>query len=110
MGGDRKRIIKKMFNLMDANSSGQINEGEALPFLKHVHGSPEKALETWTEMLEKCDKDKNQKIDEAEFIDYYLHVVYAGRNREEMMTCLQQECERYEAALARVFVQGKNKS
>ena len=63
-GGERKKLVKKMFRLMDENSSGSVNEAEAIPMLKMVLGSPEAAQLYWKEMIEKCDKDKNSKIDE----------------------------------------------
>ena len=45
-GGERKKILKKMFRMMDENSSGSINESEALPMLRRVLGSPEAATVT----------------------------------------------------------------
>ena len=57
-------MVKKMFRLMDENSSGSVNEAEAIPMLKMVLGSPEAAVGYWKDMLDKCDKDKNSKIDE----------------------------------------------
>eukprot|EP00966_Prymnesium_polylepis_P291821 6739964-Prymnesium_polylepis.1 len=53
-----------MFRYMDENSSGSVNEKEAIPMLKQVLGSPEQAGEFWKEMIDKCDKDKNSKIDQ----------------------------------------------
>ena len=60
-------------------------------------------------MIKASDKDGNKKIDEKEFIDFHLNVVYVNQNRDDVIANLRQELERYEQACARVFQQSRQK-
>ena len=102
-GSERKKALRKMFKLMDKNSSGSINEAEAIPFLRTVHCDAAKAKETWELMIREYDKDKNGKIEESEFITYYLEHVCAGLPRDKVLDYLYQEMERFEQAMTQVF-------
>lgn len=97
--------MRRRFSLIDHNSSGKVNEDEAMPILRALAGSPEKAELAWQEML-KADANKNGKIEEDEFINYYLNVVYKDMSRAQIVNALQNDLERFEEAYARRFQQG----
>eukprot|EP00966_Prymnesium_polylepis_P250033 5780038-Prymnesium_polylepis.1 len=63
-GGQRRAIINKLFALIDEKGRGSVDESEAQPLLISIFGE-ENGKRFWKEMIERCDSDGNQRIDET---------------------------------------------
>mmetsp|Transcript_53977 Transcript_53977/g.148899 ORF Transcript_53977/g.148899 Transcript_53977/m.148899 type:complete len:199 (+) Transcript_53977:128-724(+) len=98
VGGQRRAIINKLFALIDEKGRGSVDESEAQPLLISIFGE-ENGKRFWKEMIERCDSDGNQRIDETEFTEYYLAHVCKTMNRDETVSHLVHELERFQQKL-----------
>lgn len=75
--------IKALFTKLDADGSGNLQKKEIVSFCKANVADRAAAGNRATKMMAKMDADKNNKVSESEFVDFFAHF-YAGKSDEEI--------------------------
>ena len=81
---DLVELLGEVFDLMDPDKSGNIEEKEGLALAHHMGVASTKKQEYWQDMLNKMDTDKDGKISRKEFETYWTTMKISKDSLTEM--------------------------
>ena len=97
--------LQKLFNLMDSNKDGHIDEMEGVAIGRLLFGGNAKSgMEFWQQLLSQSDFNQNRKIELHEYLQY-CRSLSSGRDAREVAQELEQSIDRLEVAKARESLQ-----